>query len=130
MGNPSSFVEAASVKDVNTFEQAQTFTGAIISEGGASLSGNIQFAGLDASGTPGAATINKASGTVAIAIGQASVTVTNSLVTANSRVFATLQFVDATLTTILTVVPGSGSFVITGNANATAATKVAFFVAN
>ena len=130
MGNPSSFVEAASVKDVNTFEQAQTFTGAIIAEGGASLSGNIQFAGLDASGTPGAATINKASGTVAIPIGAASVTVTNSLVTANSRVFATLQFGDATLTTILRVVPGSGSFVITGNANATAATKVAFFVAN
>jgi len=29
MGNPSSFVEAASVKDVNTFEQAQTFSSGI-----------------------------------------------------------------------------------------------------
>jgi len=130
MGNPSSFVEAASVNDVNTFARAQTFTGGVVVSGGSSLTGNIQIDGSDASGTPGAATINKPSGTVAIAIGAASVTVTNSLVTASSRVFATLQFVDATLTTIRTVVPGSGSFVITCNANATAATKVAFFVIN
>ena len=106
------------------------FDGAVIIAGGAILAGDIQVDSTDASGTPGAATINKPSGTVSIAIGQASVTVTNSLVTASSRVFATLQFGDATLTTILRVVPGSGSFVITGNANATAATKVAFFVIN
>jgi hypothetical protein len=106
------------------------FDGAVILAGGGVLAGDIQFDSTDASGTPGAATINKPSGTVAIAIGAASVTVTNSLVTASSRVFATLQFVDATLTTIRTVVPGAGSFVITGNGNATAATKVAFFVVN
>jgi hypothetical protein len=106
------------------------FGGAVVLAGGALLAGNIQVDSTDASGTPGAATINKPSGTVSIAIGAASVTVTNSLVTASSRVFATLQFGDATLTTILRVVPGSGSFVITGNANATAATKVAFFVIN
>lgn len=34
MGNPSSFVEAASVKDVNTFEQAQTFSSGITVTGG------------------------------------------------------------------------------------------------
>ena len=124
MGNPSSFVDAAAVNDVNTFTQAQTFTGGI------TIASDLDFAGTDASGTPGAATINFPAGTVAIAIGAASVTVTNSLVTASSRVFAVLQFVDATLTTIRTVVPANGSFVITGNANATAATKVAFFVTN
>jgi len=130
MGNPSSFVSAASVDDVNTFTATQTFTAEVFLAGGSLLAGDVQVDGTDASGTPGAATINKPSGTVAVAIGAASVTVTNSLVNASSRVFATLQFVDATLTTIRTVVPGSGSFVITGNANATAATKVAFFVIN
>lgn len=84
----------------------------------------------DASGTPGAATINKPMGKVAIAAGAASVVVTNSLVTADSHVEAVLQFGDATLTQILRVVPGAGSFTVTGNANATAATKVSFKVTN
>lgn len=109
---------------------ASYFGGAVILAGGATLAGDIQVDSTDASGTPGAATINKPAGTVAIAIGAASVAVTNSLVTASSRVFAVLQFGDATLTTILRVVPANGSFVITGNANATAATKVAFIVTN
>lgn len=34
MGNPSSFVEAASVKDVDTFDQAQTFSSGITVTGG------------------------------------------------------------------------------------------------
>lgn len=34
MGNPSSFVDAASVNDVNTFTQAQTFSGGISVTGG------------------------------------------------------------------------------------------------
>ena len=40
MGNPSSFVEAASVKDVNTFEQAQTFSSGITVTGG--ISGGVR----------------------------------------------------------------------------------------
>ena len=40
MGNPSSFVEAASVADVNTFTQAQTFTGGIAVTGG--ISGGVR----------------------------------------------------------------------------------------
>lgn len=94
------------------------------------FNGAITADTTDSSGTPGAATINKPSGKVAIAIGQSSVVVTNSLVTAASTVLAVLQFVDATATQILSVVPGSGSFTITANANATAATKVAFLVVN
>jgi len=97
---------------------------------GVTLVGDVRVDSTDASGTPGAATINKPSGVVAVAIGQSSVTVTNSLVTANSKVFTTLQFADATFTTIRTTVPTSGAFTITGNANATAATRVAFFVVN
>lgn len=82
------------------------------------------------SGTPGAAVINRPSGQVSVAIGAASVTVTNDLVTATSVVIATLQFIDATFTQILSVVPGAGSFVITGNAVAAAPTKIGFIVIN
>ena len=82
------------------------------------------------SGTPGNAVINRPSGQVAVAIGAAAVTVTNDLVTATSVVICTLQFIDATFTQILSVVPGPGSFVITGNATATAATKIGFIVIN
>lgn len=93
-------------------------------------SGKLIVDSTDESGTPGDATINKPSGIVAIAAGQSAVTVTNSLVSATSVVMAVLQQVDGTLTQILTVVPGPGSFVVTGNAAATAATKVAFWVLN
>lgn len=82
------------------------------------------------SGTPGNATINRPSGQVAVAIGASAVTVTNDLVTATSVVIATLQAIDVTFTQILSVVPGAGSFVITGNAVATAATKIGFIVIN
>ena len=78
----------------------------------------------DATGSPGNVTQNTINGRVAIAAGQASVTVTNNKVTPSSIIHATLQSSDATLTQILTVVPGSGSFVITGSAAATAACNV------
>lgn len=97
---------------------------------GATDAGGLLVMNTDASGTPGAATINKPSGKVAIALGVASVVVTNSLVTANSTILAVVQSADATLTFIKSVVPTTGSFTITGNAAATANCKVAFFVFN
>lgn len=78
----------------------------------------------DSTGTPGAATQNTRRGRVAIAAAATNVVVTNSLVTTSSVITAALQTVDGTLTQILTVVPASGSFTITGNAAATAATNV------
>ena len=84
--------------------------------------------GADSTGSPGAATQNTRKGRAAIAIGAAAVTITNSLVTATSIVGVALQSNDATLTQILRVVPASGSFTITGNANATAATNVAWWL--
>lgn len=84
----------------------------------------------DASGTPGNVVMNKPAGKVAIPVGASSVVVTNNLVTADSIVTAVLQAQDATLTQILRVVPGAGTFTIVGNANATAAVKVAFKVQN
>src|SRR5439155_15020126 len=80
----------------------------------------------DSSGTPGAATQHTTKGRVAIAAGASSVVVTNRNVNAASTVLAVISQAgaDGTLTQILRVTPGAGSFTITGNANATAATVV------
>lgn len=82
-----------------------------------------------AAGTTGNQTINKTSGTVNIAAAGTTVTVTNSLVTANSIVFAVIRTNDATAT-IKNVVPAAGSFTINLNAAATAETSIGFFVIN
>jgi hypothetical protein len=91
-------------------------------------SGKLSLDSTDSSGIPGAATVNKPRGQAKVAVGEATLVITNSLVTAASVVFAVLQQVDATFTEILSVVPGAGSFTITGNAAATAATKVGWVV--
>lgn len=85
---------------------------------------------IDDSATAGARTVNRQRGKNAFAIGAASVVITNSLVTANSQVVCTLEFIDATLTTLLSCVPGAGSFTLTANATATAATKFSWYVVN
>lgn len=85
----------------------------------------------DASGTPGDATINKASGTAAFAAAGTAVTITNSLITTKSVVIVNLiTHNDATLTQIYPAVINSagGSFVVTGNAAATGTTKFNFVV--
>lgn len=82
-----------------------------------------------ASGTTGAQTINKVSGSVNFAAAATTLTVTNSLVTANSLVFCTILTNDGTAT-IKNVVPTAGSFTITLAAAATAETRVGFFVIN
>lgn len=84
----------------------------------------------DASATPGNVTQNTLRGQVSIAAAASSVTVTNSLVKSTSHVTAVLQGNDSTLTQILSVVPGAGSFVIKGNAAATAAVKVSYQVSS
>lgn len=84
----------------------------------------------DDSATPGNRTVNNVRGKNAFAIGAATCTITNSFVTANSQVLVSLEFADATLNTIRTVIPAAGSFVVTGNANATAATKFSWTVIN
>lgn len=82
-----------------------------------------------AGGTTGNQTINKAAGTVNFAAAATAVTVTNSLVSTASLVFAVVRTNDTTAV-IKNVVPGAGSFVITLNAAATAETSVGFFVIN
>jgi hypothetical protein len=91
--------------------------------------GSIIVDTTDNSGTPGNTTINKLSGKAAIALGAAACTVTNSTVTAASRVMVTALDLDATLKEFKAV-PAAGSFTVTGNANATAAWKFSFLVIN
>lgn len=79
--------------------------------------------------TTGNQTINKPTGTVNIAAAGTTVTVTNSLVTTSSIVFAVLRTNDATAT-IKNVVPWSGSFVINLGAAATAEVSIGFIVYN
>jgi len=80
-------------------------------------------------GTTGNRTINKATGTVNIAAAGTAVTVTNSLVSANSLVIAVLRTNDGTAA-IKNVVPASGSFVITLAAAATGEVSIGFIVIN
>jgi len=91
------------------------------------ISNNSAFAYADSSGTPGNATISQPMGRFAIASGASAVTITNNLVGAKSIVTVNKESNDATLTSFK-VVPASGSFTVTGNANATAATVFSFTV--
>ena len=92
----------------------------------------LQAVSTDSSGTPGAATINTTSGRCAIAAAATSVVITNSLVTAASKVFVKINqaAADVTLTSASRVSTAAGSFTIFGNAAATAAVVVDFLVVN
>lgn len=85
------------------------------------------FLGYLNSAGVGAQVINKSSGRSGIAAAQTSVVITNSKVVAGSIVIAQLETVDATMKS-LTVVPGVGSFAVTGNAAATAQVAFSFIV--
>lgn len=97
--------------------------------------GNLSVASLNldktvtATGTTGGQTINKATGTVNFAAAATSLVVTNSLITANSIVVATVMTNDATMHTCQAVV-ASGSFTLYPNAAPTGETKVSFVVLN
>ncbi len=76
--------------------------------------------------TTGAQTSTTYGGTVAVAIGAASVVVNNSLITANSKVFAVVSqaAADATALRVERIVPAAGLATIYVTAAATAATFV------
>jgi len=99
---------------------------------GAFTSGNIATVvtpTITTAGTTGDRTINELAGTVNIAAAGTTVTVTNSLVTANSLVFCTLRTNDTTAT-VKNVVPTAGSFTINLGAAATGEVSIGFFVVN
>jgi hypothetical protein len=84
---------------------------------------------ITASGTTGAQTIDKTSGSVNFAIAATSLVVTNSLVTTSSIILATVASNDTTMKSVQAVA-ASGSFTLYANAAATAETRVNFLVLN
>lgn len=84
---------------------------------------------LTTGGTTGNQTISKPVGSVNFAAGASALTVTSTIVTANSLIIAIAQTNDATCS-VKNVVAGAGSFVINMTANCTAETRVAFLVTN
>lgn len=105
------------------------------------FSGNVEAANLSLAGslvldstitpplTVGDQTINTATGTVNFAALATTLTVTNSLVTADSIVLAVVRTNDATAA-IKNVEPTAGAFTINLAAAATAETSVGFVVIN
>jgi hypothetical protein len=140
-GNGTSAIARAGLQITNLVNTAGSESGDIIfltQSGGTAMSekmritsgGGITYNATNtASGTTGNQTINNPSGTVNIASAGTTVTVTNSLVTANSIVLAVVRTNDSTAV-IKNVVPGAGSFVINLNAATTAETSIGFFVIN
>jgi len=84
---------------------------------------------ITAAGTTGAQTIDKTAGTVNFASAATSLVVTNSLVTANSIIIATVGTNDTTMKSVQAVA-GSGSFTLFPNAAPSAETRVNFIVIN
>lgn len=105
------------------------YTNASCSLGVSAVGFSKLFMDYTNTGTIGAVTINKAAGRVNVAAAATSVVVTNSYVTAASKVFCTIAQNDATAV-LKNVVPAAGSFTITLNAAATANTAIDFFVVN
>ncbi len=94
------------------------------------FAGDMQFdKTVTAAGTTGARTINKNAGSVNFAAASSSLVVTNSLVTANSIIIATVATNDATMKSVQAVA-AAGSFTLYANAAATAETRVNFIVIN
>lgn len=84
---------------------------------------------ITAGGTTGDRTINKAAGTVNFAAAATAITVTNSLASTSSTIYAMARTNDATCS-VKDVVPASGSFTINMTAACTAETSVGFLVVN
>ena len=127
---------------LTNISSTSTSTGSLVVSGGTGIAGNTYVGGLlnmagdiqadktvTAGGTTGAQTINKNAGSVNFAASATSLVVTNSRVTANSIIIATVATNDTTMKSVQ-VVAGSGSFTIYGDAAATAETRVNFLVVN
>ena len=94
------------------------------------FAGDMQFdKTVTAVGTTGARTISKNAGTVNFAAGATALVVTNTLVTVNSIVVATVAGNDATMKSVQAVA-AAGSFTLYANAAATAETRVNFLLIN
>jgi hypothetical protein len=93
-------------------------------------SGLPQLPTSDTTGTPGSATHSTPTGQAAFAGGSSTVTITNPLVTTKSIVLVSLQGNDGTLLYVKSVPVLGGSFIVNGNANATATLKFGYVIFN
>lgn len=94
------------------------------------MNGRLHFDNTDSSGTPGAVTINKPSGRAAVAIGAASVVVTNNSASATSNVIIT-PITDTANCRGAYVTPAAGQFTVTCPGGAAAANwTFSFLVVN
>ena len=123
MGTQSANAVAVTGGNINGTAIGQTTPAAV-------KTSNLAAVFTDSSGTPGNVTINTPRGRAAFAIAGTTVVVTNSLVSATSSIHLQMIGADVTLTNLLRVVPAAGSFTVTGNAGATAATSFDFLVIN
>lgn len=82
--------------------------------------------------TTGNATANVVQGRATIAAGSGSVTITNALVDASSKIYAVVAqaTADGTLLRVERILCAAGSFTIYGTANATASTAIDWIVLN
>jgi hypothetical protein len=81
----------------------------------------------DSTASPGNATLNFIAGSSAIAAGASAATITSSFCAAGDLIMLTPLDTDATLVRYKAVA-GAGSFVVTGNANATAIWKFQWLI--
>ncbi len=85
---------------------------------------------VTAGGTTGAQTISKPAGTLNVAAGQASIVLTNTLITTSTIPFVVLRTADTTCTFVKSAVPTANTLTITLNAACNAETSVGFIVYN
>ncbi len=122
--------------DFTSSQNLQWWTGGTqygqLDDKGVTLSGTAKYkmaATMTSSGTTGNQTINKPSGSVRIASGNSSVTVTNSCVTTSSIVLTQMRTADGSVH-VLNCIVASGSFTINLTANAGTEDEIGFVVVN
>lgn len=99
-------------------------------KGQSSIISQAQMGGTtDISGTPGSGTANTQFAKFAIAAAASTATITCSACAATSIVLCQVITNDGTLKSV-SVVPGAGSYVVTGNAAATGNTTIAAVLIN
>jgi lysophospholipase L1-like esterase len=116
----------------NTSGNTQTLRVRLTDAGVFTMSGITDFAipkTITAAGTTGARTINQNSGSVNFAAAASSLVVTNSLVTANSIIIATVGTNDLNMSAVKCVA-AAGSFTMYPDAPPSAETRVNFLVTN
>ena len=116
------------VNSVTTNEVVQNLTGTNASISNLNITSNLKVTNTIASGT-GAITANTPVGQVIFGSSDASLVITNSLVTPSSIIIATVATNDTTLKSVVAEA-GSGSFTLTPNAQSTNDTKVNWMVIN